>query len=56
MGRQAGAVSPRFEDNMTNKHLWIRRVSSLLFLAGVAIADCDRGAADGHAERASLLA
>ena len=25
---------------MTNKHLWVRRLSSLLFLAGVVIAGC----------------
>ena len=33
-------MSRRLEDNMTNKHLWIRRLSSLLFLAGVVIAGC----------------
>ncbi len=49
-------MSRRFEDNMTKKHLWIRRLSSLLFLLGVAIAGCDRGAADGQAGQAWLLA
>ena len=33
-------MSRRFEDNMTKKHLWIRQLSSLLFLVGVLITGC----------------
>ena len=33
-------MSRRFEDNMTKKHLWVRRLSSLLLLAGGVAAGC----------------